>query len=321
MIRYLPALLVSMLGVAVLIPLFMKLAMRLDFVDKPVPDNERKVHREPIPMLAAIPMYLVFMASWFLLGNPSGKKPIFIAIGGLLILGIGTLDDWYKTHQREFPALPKLIVQLSAAAIAYFGGIVFTGFENPFTGDYVWLPGILQFLLTVVWIFGVTTVINFTDGLDGLAGGLSAISGGTLFIVAFVMNQHASALMAILLVGITLGYLRFNRHPAKVFMGDAGATFLGYLLGIIAIDGAFKSATLLSLFIPLLALGVPIFDNVYVVLRRFREGKPIYQADALQMHYRLKGKGMDTPQTVRFIWLANLCSCLAAIILLLIMIR
>lgn len=321
MIRYLPAFLLPLLGVVALIPLFMRLAIRLDFVDKPVPGNERKVHREPIPMLAAIPMYLVFMASWFLLGKPAGNKPIFIAIGGLLILGIGTIDDWYKTHRREFPTLPKFLVQFAAATIAYFGGIVFTGFENPFTGTYIWLPETLQFLLTVLWIFGVTTVINFTDGLDGLAGGLSAISGGTLFIVAFVMNQHSSALMAILLVGTTLGYLRFNRHPAKVFMGDAGATFLGYMLGIIAIDGAFKSATLLSLFIPLLALGVPIFDNLYVVVRRFREGKPIYQADTLQIHFRLKGQGMNTPQAVRFIWLANLCSCLAAIILLLIQIQ
>ena len=321
MMRYLPALALSMLGVAALIPLFMKLAIRLDFVDKPVPDNERKVHREPIPMLAGIPMYLVFMGAWFVLGDHSNRKLLSVAVGGLLVLGIGTLDDWHKTHRREFPALPKFLVQMSAAALAFFGGIVFTGFENPFTGEYVWLPGILQFLLTVVWIFGVTTVINFTDGLDGLAGGLSAISGGTLFIVAFVMNQHASALMAILLVGTTLGYLRFNRHPAKVFMGDAGATFLGYILGIIAIDGAFKSATLLSLLIPLLALGVPIFDNLYVVIRRFREGKPVYQADALQIHYRLKGQGMNTPQAVRFIWLANLCSCMAAIILLLLQVR
>ena len=183
MIRYLPAFLFSALGVAALIPLFMKLAIRLDFVDKPVENSERKVHRQPIPMLAAIPMYLVFMAAWFLLGKPDGKEPLFIAGGGLMILAIGMVDDWYKTHRREFPALPKLLVQLSAAAIAYFGGVVFTGFENPLTGQYVWLPGILQFLLTVVWIFGVTTVINFTDGLDGLAGGLSAISGGTIFVV------------------------------------------------------------------------------------------------------------------------------------------
>lgn len=317
MLTYLCAFAASLLGVAVLIPAFMKLAIRIDFVDKPVPDSERKVHREPIPMLASIPMFLVFLAVWFAVGHPAGREPLFIAVGGLLILGIGTVDDWYKTHRREFPALPKFLVQMAAAAIAYFGGIVFTGFQNPFTHSYVTLPGVLQFLLTVVWIFGVTTVINFTDGLDGLAGGLSAISGGTLFVVALAMKQGASAIMAITLVGVTLGYLRFNRHPARVFMGDAGATFLGYMLGIIAIDGAFKGATLLSLFIPLLALGVPIFDNLYVVFRRFREGKPVYQADATQIHYRLRSKGMNTPQTVSYIWLVNLCSCLVAIILLL----
>jgi len=317
MTTYLFPLLLSLLGVAALIPLFMKLAIRLDFVDKPVPDNERKVHREAIPMLASIPMFIVFMLTWFLLGKPDGKEPWFVAAGGLMILAIGTVDDWYKTHHKEFPALPKFVAQMAAAAIAYFGGVVFTGFENPFTHHYVLLPGLLQFILTVVWIFGVTTVINFTDGLDGLAGGLSAISGSTLFVVALAMKQPESALMAAILVGITLGYLRFNRHPAKVFMGDAGATFLGYILGIIAIDGAFKGATLLSLFIPLLALGVPIFDNIYVVIRRFREGKPVYQADAMQIHYRLKGQGLDTKQTVSFIWLVNLCSCMAAIILLL----
>lgn len=317
MTTYLFPLLLSLLGVAALIPLFMKLAIRLDFVDKPIPNSERKVHREPIPMLASIPMFVVFMLVWFLLGKPEGKEPWFVAAGGLLILAIGTVDDWYKTHRKEFPSLPKFLVQMSAAAIAYLGGVVFTGFENPFSHQYITLPGILQFILTVVWIFGVTTVINFSDGLDGLAGGLSAISGSTLFVVALAMKQPESALMAAILVGITLGYLRFNRHPAKVFMGDAGATFLGYILGIIAIDGAFKGATLLSLFIPLLALGVPIFDNLYVVFRRFREGKPVYQADATQIHYRLKGTGLNTKQTVSFIWLVNLCSCLAAIILLL----
>ncbi len=317
MLTYLCAFAAALLGVAGLIPLFMKLAVRIDFVDKPVPDSERKVHREPIPMLASIPMYLVFLAVWLTVGHPSGREPLYVALGGLLILGIGTVDDWYKTHRREFPALPKFLVQMAAAAIAYFGGIVFTGFQNPFTHSYVTLPGIMQFLLTVVWIFGVTTVINFTDGLDGLAGGLTAISGGTLFVVALAMKQGASAIMAVTLVGVTLGYLRFNRHPAKVFMGDAGATFLGYMLGIIAIDGAFKGATLLSLLIPLLALGVPIFDNLYVVFRRFREGKPIYQADATQIHYRLRSKGMNTPQAVSYIWLVNLCSCMAAIILLL----
>ncbi|WP_201292367.1 MraY family glycosyltransferase, partial [Enterococcus gallinarum] len=135
----------------------------------------------------------------------------------------------------------------------YSYGIQFEGFNNPFTGHYINLPEWLQLILTIFWIFGVTTVINFSDGIDGLAGGLSAISGGTLFVVAMTMGQSESALLAVILVGAALGYLRYNKPPARVFMGDAGATFLGFILGIIALDGAFKGATLASLFIPIFA--------------------------------------------------------------------
>lgn len=245
-------------------------------------------------------------------------ETVAIFIGGVLLLVIGTIDDWYKTKGKDFPALPKLIVQVSAAVIVYASGISFTGFFNPFSGEYVLLPGILQFVLTILWIFGVTTVINFSDGLDGLAGGLSAISAITLFIVALTKGQSTSAIMAITLVGVTLAYLRYNKPPAKIFMGDAGATFLGFILAVIALDGAFKQATVLSLFIPVLALGVPIFDNLFVVIKRFLQGKSIYEADASQVHYRLLRAGLTHRQTVMFLMLISTCLCLSSIILLLI---
>ena len=201
--------------------------------------------------------------------------------------------------------------------LVYASGIAFTGFYNPLSGEYVLLPVWLQFILTILWIFGVTTVINFSDGMDGLAGGLSAISAGTLFIVALVKGQNTSAIMAIVLVGVAVAYLRYNKPPAKVFMGDAGATFLGFILGVIALDGAFKQATVLSLFIPILALGVPIFDNLFVVTKRFLQGKPIYQADASQAHYRLLRTGMNQKQVVAFLCLISVCFSLTSIILLL----
>lgn len=170
--------------------------------------------------------------------------------------------------------------KLAQRSIVYVSGNAFTGFYNPFSGDYIVLPVILSFLLTIIWIFGVTTVINFSDGMDGLAGALTAISAITLFVVALAKGQSSSAIMAISLIGVTLAYLRYNKPPAKIFMGDAGATFLGFILAVIALDGAFKQATVLSLFIPILALGVPIFDNIFVVVKRFIQGKSIYQADA-----------------------------------------
>lgn len=309
----------SCLLVILLIPPLRKLAIKIDFVDKPRPDLERKIHREPIPLTAGIAIFIGFFATYFISAGFTGAgltgKSAAIFCGSLLILGIGMLDDWYKTRGKELASLPKMIVQVAAALIVYFSGIAFEGFTNPFNGHYISLPEWLQLILTILWIFGVTTVINFSDGIDGLAGGLSAISGGTLFIVALTMGQSESALMSVILVGSAIGYLRYNKPPARVFMGDAGATFLGFMLGIIALDGAFKGATLASLFIPIFALGVPILDNVIVVIRRLIQQKPIYKADASQAHYRLLAIGLNQTQTLVFLCLLNICFGLTAIIL------
>lgn len=304
--------------VYLLIPPLSKLAFRLDFVDKPRANVERKVHREPIPLTASYAIYLGFAAAYLLFAGWQGYETAAILTGGALLLAIGTVDDWYKTQGRDFPALPKMLVQVGAAVLVYLSGIEFSGFVNPMSGDYVLLPEWLQALLTVLWIFGVTTVINFTDGIDGLAGGLTAISAGTLFIVAMVMGQDNSALMAITLLAAAIAYLKYNKPPAKVFMGDAGATFLGFVLAVIALDGVFKQATMLSLFIPILALGVPIFDNLFVVFKRLMQGKPIYQADASQAHYRLLRAGYNTRQALLFLCLLGVILGLSSIILLLV---
>ncbi|GAA3402333.1 MraY family glycosyltransferase [Paenibacillus hodogayensis] len=316
-ISYVFAFLVAFAIVLILIPPLRKLAFRIDFVDKPREDAERKIHREPIPLTAGIAIFTGFVCAFLLFAREETSQTIAILAGSFMVLGIGTIDDWYKTHRKEFPALPKFIVQVAAAYLVYKSGIVFYGFSNPFSGDVVMLPEWLQLVLTVTWIFGVTTVINFSDGMDGLAGGLSAISAGTLFVVALAKGQSDSAMMAIIVVAVAIAYLRYNKPPAKVFMGDAGATFLGFMLGVIALDGAFKQATMLSLLIPILALGVPIFDNLFVVFRRLRQGKPIYQADASQAHYRLLSTGMKPKQVVAFLWLVNVCLSMMSIILLL----
>ncbi len=300
-----------------LIPPLGKLAFRLDFVDKPREDVERKLHRKPIPLTASYAIFIGFFSSYLLLTRDFSYETGALFLGGVLLLAIGTVDDWYKTKGKDFPALPKFAVQVSAAILVFFSGISFTGFVNPFSGDYVLLPIWLQFILTILWIFGVTTVINFSDGLDGLAGGLSAISAATLFIVALTKGQTTSAMLSITLIGAALAYLRYNKPPAKIFMGDAGATFLGFILAVIALDGAFKQATVLSLFIPVLALGVPIFDNLFVVIRRFLQGKAIYEADASQVHYRLLRAGLSGKQAVMFLYLISTCLGLSSIILLL----
>ncbi|MEK8132793.1 MraY family glycosyltransferase [Paenibacillus filicis] len=308
---------VSFLVVLLLIPPLRKLAFRIDFVDKPKPDIERKIHRDPIPLTAGLAIFAGFVIAYAAFVPLEGNGSLSLLLASLLILGVGLVDDWYKTRGKELAAWPKLIVQLSAAVIVYQSGVVFYGFNNPFTGQDVLLPVWLQFTLTIMWIFGVTTVINFMDGMDGLAGGLSAISAVTLFVVALAKGQSDSAMMAIILVGAAVAYLRYNKPPAKVFMGDAGATLFGFLLAVVALDGAFKGATMLSLAIPILALGVPIFDNIFVVIKRIRNGKPIYQADATQAHYRLLRSGLNPKQVVLFLCLINACFSLTSIVLLL----
>jgi len=313
--KFLLAFAAAFLIVYIAIPPLRKLALRIGFVDRP---TERKIHKEPVPHLASIGIFASFITVYVLFSDGLSKRDLGILAGSVLVLGIGIIDDWYKTHGLDFPALPKFIVQTLAGVIAYFSGIVFTGFTNPFDhSSIVVLPGWLQFILTVTWIVGVVTVINFSDGLDGLAGSLSAISAMTLLIVALAKGQTKSALMSVILVGVAAGYLKYNKPPARIFMGDAGACFMGYILAIIALDGAFKQATVLTLFVPILAMGVPIFDNIFVVIKRFVNGKPVYKADRSQVHYRLLSAGLNPKQVVLFLCLVNLCMSLTSIIIVL----
>lgn len=312
--RYFAVFVTAYLVVFLIIPYFRRLSIRIGFVDKP---TERKIHKDPVSLLGGVAMYVGFLVCYFLFIRPFNKESLAILIGSFFILLIGMVDDWYKTQKKEFPVLPRLLIQVGAAVLIYQAGIVFYGFTNPFTQEYTLLPTWLQFILTITWIFGVTTVINFSDGMDGLAGGISAISASTLFIVALAKGQFDSAMLSILLAGIALGFLRYNRYPAQIFMGDSGANFLGFMLAVISLDGAFKQATFISISIPVLALGVPIFDNIMVVIRRFLAGKPVYKADRSQIHYRLLSTGLNQKQVVAFLYLISVCFSLTSIILLL----
>lgn len=313
--KYLLATILAFSTVFILTPILMKLAFKYNFTDKP---TKRKKHRGEIPLCGGISMFIGFFISYFIVFyNYSFDEKYGIFIGALLILIIGVVDDYYKSIGKEFGITPRLIVQLLAAIIVFKSGIAFEGFTNPFTDQYITLSPIVQFVLTITWIFGVTTVINWSDGMDGLAGGLSFISAMTFAATAIILAQPASLLFSLMIAGVVLAFLFYNRYPAKIFMGDSGANFLGFILSIIALDGAFKGATILSLMIPILALAVPIFDNIFVIFKRFSEGKPIYQADRSQIHYRLQAKGLNTNQIVTFISIISLtCSAISILLLL-----
>ena len=313
--QYLLLFVAAILIVYGITPVLMKMSMKLNFTDKP---TERKKHRKETPLCGGIAMYIGFFPLFFLVEGLETKTKIGIFIAASLILGIGLVDDYYKSTGREFKIYPRLIIQLLAAFIAFKSGVEFQGFSNPFTGEYVYLSTWVQLILTVTWIFGVTTVINWTDGMDGLAGGLSFISALTFAAVAVILGQSPMIAFSLIVAGVNLGFLYYNKYPAKIFMGDSGANLIGFLLSVIALDGAFKGTTILSLFIPILALAVPIFDNIFVIFKRFSEGKPVYQADRSQMHYRLEAKGLTPVQIVRFITAISLACSAVSIILLLI---
>lgn len=315
MFKYFWAFIIPFLAVIITMPFLMKFSQKIEFTDKP---TDRKKHKSAIPLIGGTAMFIGFFSEFFFnyLQDKLIEQGLWIFIASFMVLSIGLVDDFYKSRGKEFSIFPRLVVQIIAAMLVYKSGIVFSGITSPTDGKFILLPEYLQFILTITWIFGVTTVINWSDGMDGVAGGISAISSTTMFVVALAKGQTESAIMSISLVGAILAFLNYNRHPAKVFMGDSGANFLGFILAIIALDGTFKQATVMSILIPFLALGVPIFDNLFVIFKRFADGKPIYKADRSQIHYRLQEKGMTTKQVVSYIWLISGCLSLVSILIL-----
>jgi len=301
----------------VLMPTFLKLANKLDFTDKP---TERKKHDAPMPLSGGIAMFAAFAVGFIIFVIYRDPAMPVLLLGATLIVAVGLVDDYSKSKGIEFPVWPRLLVHICAAALAFAGGIRFEGFFNYFTGAYMYLPIWLQFILTVLWIVGLVTVFNFMDGLDGLSGLLALVAGTTFFIVAIHMGQTESAFLAAVFVGAVAGFLRFNLPPAKVYMGDSGAYLLGFVLAAISLHGAFKQATVVSLAIPMLAMGVPIFDGVLVVVRRLLARKPAHVADSTDIthiHFRLLKSGLSPRHAVLLIFLISTCLSLTSIILML----
>ena len=301
----------------ILMPQALKLATKFDFTDKP---TDRKKHKEPMPLTGGIAMFVAFFVGFLIFVIYRYPAMPAILIGAALIVGVGMVDDYSKSKGKEFPVWPRLAVHFAAAIIAFAGGIRFTGFFNHFSGEYLYLPIAIQFILTILWIVGLVTVFNFMDGLDGLSGLLALVAGSTFFIVAIYMGQTESAMLSAVFVASVAGFLRFNLPPAKVYMGDSGAYLLGYMLAAISLQGTFKNATVVSLAIPMLAMGVPIFDTVLVVFKRMLAGHKPHIADSTEIthiHYRLLKRGLSPRFAVLFIVLVSTCLSLASIIFLL----
>lgn len=302
----------TFLIVFLIIPLILKIAVKYNFVDQP---NNRKAHKKAVPLLGGVAIYFAFIISLWIWVDPLNIK-IAITICSTLIVGIGFIDDYYKTKKRELSVRPKIIVQIIVGVVLFLSGIRIIGITSFYDeGMIIFSLGISLFI-TLVWTVGLMNMINFLDGMDGLASGIVIISSITLFFVSYVKGIEVTSFLSIILMGATIGFLVYNTHPAKIFLGDAGSLFLGFMLAVISIEGALKSATLLSIVMVTFIFGVPIFDTVIVFFNRIKNRRPIYLADRSHAHHRLLKKGYNQRQTVTIIYLISIIFSIISIIIL-----
>lgn len=284
-------------------PIFIKYIKKWNITDKP---NQRKVHKNPIPTLGGLAIFTSFMIGLVIL-RPENTYHLFIVGGAVVILVMGIIDDLY-----DLSAKLKFFIQFGVAAvIVLWGGLQVEFINLPFGGQVEF--GILSSIITVFWIVGVTNAINFIDGLDGLAAGVSSIALFTISGMAVIMGNVYVFTMAILLFFSTVGFLRYNFHPAKIFMGDTGALFLGYMIAVLSLLG-FKNVTVISFIIPIFILGVPIADTLIAMVRRFINKQPMTSPDSSHLHHRLVKSGFTHRQTVLFIYSLSAMYSLAAIL-------
>lgn len=294
---YLPFLISFVISLA-LTPVVIKVGPKLGFLD--IPKDNRRMHKRPMPIAGGIAIYIAATVV-ILVFIPLNKNILSLIIGSTIILISGLLDDKYSISPKAkiaFQLAAGLMIALSGSQIEFFTNIISTK-------EVVWLK-YLSIPVTLFWICGITNTVNLIDGLDGLAAGVSLISAVSLMCIALKMNHVAVAIIAAAVGGSCLGFLPYNFNPAKIFMGDTGALYLGFMFSYISIQGVMKYATTLMIFVPVLVLGVPVFDTAFAMIRRYISGKKIFDADKGHLHHRLLALGLTQRQTVLILYAISL---------------
>ncbi|OFI06203.1 putative undecaprenyl-phosphate N-acetylglucosaminyl 1-phosphate transferase [Clostridium acetireducens DSM 10703] len=282
-----------------LTPFVKKFAFHINVID--IPKGKRKIHKKPIPLLGGLAIYISFILTLiFKLGKLSNSE-LGIIIGATIILIGGFIDDKW-----DIKPLYKLLFQIAATIFLIFFGVKIKIITNPFFtyNQYINI-GCFSIPLTIIWVIGITNAFNLIDGLDGLAAGVALISSITILVIALLNQRNEAAILMAILSGSILGFLPYNFNPASIFMGDTGSQLLGFLLASISIEGAIKSATAFAIAVPILALGLPIYDTLFAMIRRKINGKPIMQADKGHLHHRLLGLGLTQKQAVIIMYLVS----------------
>lgn len=299
------ALLVSFL----MTPVVKTFAYKVGAID--VPKDNRRMHKTPIPRLGGLAIFIGFMVGFLLFGEITVQMR-GILLGAVIIVVLGVVDDI-----TPLPAKLKFVVQIISALIPISHGVVIQALSNPnvFSDNPYWVLGWFSIPITVLWIVGITNAVNLIDGLDGLANGVSAICATTMLVIALLVSDGQVAVTMAALVGASIGFMPYNMNPAKMFMGDTGATFLGFILATMSIQGLFKFYALISFAVPFLILGLPIFDTAFAMIRRISRGQSPMQPDRSHVHHRLIDMGLNQKQAVATLYVISGILGLSAVVL------
>ncbi len=280
-------------GIVVLLtPAVGGMARLLGVVDQP---DARRLNKRPIPRLGGLAIFLgIIVPSLAFLDLSAEMRGILL--GAAVACVVGAVDDF-----RGLEPLPKLAGQVLAAVIPTFFGVWIDHFTFPFVGA-VDLPPWIGIPLTVVWIVAVMNMVNFLDGMDGLAAGVCAIAGATFSVIALSLGTADAAILSAVVAGACVGFLRHNFFPARIFMGDSGALVLGFTLATVSVAGLLKTASTVVLFLPLVVLAIPILDTSFVVARRLKHGQPISTADRSHLHHRFLDIGFSQRRAAIVMW-------------------
>ena len=284
--------LVAFVVVVLLTPAVGGMARLLGVVDAP---GGRRLNLSPVPRLGGLALFLgIFVPSLAFL--PLGRETRGLLLGAAVAVTVGAVDDFRGLRWWE-----KLAGQVLAGAVPTWFGIWVDRFTFPLVGIHT-VPAWVGIPLTIVWIVAIMNMVNFLDGLDGLAAGVAAIAGLTFAVIALSLGKPEAAIMAAIVVGACVGFLRHNFYPARIFMGDSGALLLGFVLAALSVQGLLKTAATVALFFPLLVLAVPIVDTTFVVARRLRHGQKVFEGDQAHLHHRFLRRGFSQPRAALTIW-------------------
>jgi UDP-GlcNAc:undecaprenyl-phosphate GlcNAc-1-phosphate transferase len=299
--------LLALAVVVALTPAVGRVGRRLGIVDEP--GERRRLHRTPIPRLGGIALFLgIFVPSLAFLSLHGTYRGILL--GAAIAVTVGVADDF-----RGLPWWAKLGGQFAAAGVAIGFGVTIDRITLPYVTDpFLELPAWVGAPATLIWIVAMMNMVNFLDGLDGLAAGICGIAGGTFAVISLSLGKPQAAILSAIVAGACFGFLRHNFYPARVFMGDAGALLLGFVLATLAVEGLLKTAATVALFFPLFVLAIPIVDTTFVVARRLKHREKIYVADQAHLHHRFIRRGYSQRRAVitMYVWCGTLaCAALA----------